>query len=215
MKQIIWWLKREWWAEGGKTSLISALLYPVIATYILHLIITDNLTIWWSALFWIILLLSILFAIGRWTLTDQSEKKFFYYLHIKPLNFFIARLIYATLQSITIFIELTILLTLWRPFNFSGNQFAFWFMTNLLGTVTLTILFVVVELISSYTRGGTLLFAILSLPLSLPILASFLPLSYNILETGKFYVSDLILPFALSTMVLSAGLLLVPYLWRQ
>ncbi len=215
MKQIIWWVKREWWAEGGKTSLLSALLYPVIATYVLHLIITNNTTLWWSALFWLILLLSTMFAIGRWTLIDQPEKKFFYYLHVKSLNFFLARLIYAIMQSTVIFAELIILLMLWRPFEFEARQFFFWLFTNLLGTITVTTLFVVIELIASYTKGGTLLFAVLTLPLSLPILASVLPLSYHILETGKLYVSDLILPVAISTMVFSAGVLLVPYLWRQ
>ncbi len=215
MKQIIWWIKREWWAEGGKTSLLSTLLYPVIATYILHLIVKGNDKLWWTALFWLILLLSTMFAIGRWTLADQPEKKFFYYLHIKPLHFFFARLTYAILINLAIFVELIILLMLWRPFEFTSKQFSFWLLTNLLSTITITILFVVVELISSYTKGGTLLFAVLTLPLSLPILASFLPLSFHILETGTLYGSDLIMPIALTTMVLSAGTLLVPYLWKQ
>ncbi|NPA34416.1 MAG: hypothetical protein GXO48_05755 [Chlorobi bacterium] len=215
MKQIIWWLKREWWSEGGKTSLLAALLYPIIAMYIMHLIIKGNAMLWWSALFWLILLLSTMFAIGRWTLSDHSDKKFFYFLHIKPTHFFLARVAYATFQNIIIFFELVILLLLWRPLDFNLDQLAYWFIVNLLGTIAITFLFVVVELISSYTQGGTLMFAILGLPLSLPILASILPLSLHILETGQFNASEIVLPTALATMVFSIGILLVPYLWRQ
>jgi len=202
----------EW---RNKTALASALIYLTAVIFIcLHafsFIPVDT----WIALYWIVLIFTILNTIGRSFSTESGNAHLLHFHLIKPTVLIIAKLIYNGCISLFLALVAFALFTL-----FLGNEltsYANFLLTLLLGSTALGFVFTFTAAISARAHGNLVLMSLLSLPVVLPLLILLVTLSercfatYTLVQNGLYFGAVLLL----NIVVIMLSLVLFPYLWHD
>jgi len=197
------------------TSIGSVLLFMVGATFIsLKSFITLH-GVGWVALYWILLLFSMLNLVMQSFKASRSASRIAQYVYYSAISVVIGKWCYH------LFYILLSGLLLWGLMSvFFGSPIddLFLFGTGLsLGALGLCTVFTVIALITSLVPQAHLLTSILSLPLSLPFIL--LCIKITIVSSGLIQDtsiwSDVTYLGALTLFAAGLGLLLLPTLWKS
>lgn len=169
----------------------------------------------WNTLFWIILLFTAVNAVAKSFAQERTGRFLYYYTLVSPQGIILSKIIYNAL--------LLLLLTMVGYGFYSlllGNpvQDQALFLLNVgLGAVGFASSLTMVSAIASKAPNNSVLMAILSFPVMIPLLLLLLKISKNALDGLDRSVStdEMITLLAIDAIVVALSYLLFPYLWRS
>ncbi len=197
------------------TSIGSVLLFMVGATFIsLKSFITLH-GVGWVALYWILLLFSMLNLVMQSFKASRSSSRIAQYVYCSALSIVVGKwcyhLFYILFSGLLLFLLMSVF------FGSPIQDFSLFGISLLLGSIGLCTLFTVVALITSLVPQAHLLTSILSLPLSLPYVL--LCIKITIVSSGLIadtsIWSDITYLASLTLFAAGLGLLLLPTLWKS
>lgn len=207
-------MRLEW---RSKYALNGVLLYVVSTVFVCamsFITIPEKLT--WNALFWIIMLFASINAVAKSFLQESRGRHLYIYTLVSPLALIIAKTIYNSL----LMIGLTLIALLFYCSVFEppmDMDFLMYLVAVVLGSLSFATIFTMVSAIASKAGNGGMLMAILSFPIIIPVLIVLVKLAKNAIDGLDRSVSldDIGLLVVINAMVMSASLILFPYLWRD
>lgn len=217
MKPIYWLIRKEIILELRQPQVISGiLLHALGSVWIAYLafkgFVADNT---WNGLLWIILLFSAVHASNRSFGSESAGRRLYFYTLANPRHIIIAKTFYNI-----ILILLLSLITCAIYIIFNGNPILYplrFAAALLLGSAGLAAILTFTSAIASQETRNFSLMAILSLPVTAPMLLLLIRLSAAaIVPQATQYNFDLILALILlDSMSLALAWILFPYLWKE
>jgi heme exporter protein B len=169
----------------------------------------------WNALFWLLLLFNAIIATSKTFANETKGRMLYNYTLYHPRDLLIAKLIYN-------FLVLTLVSLLCYLFFalFIGNpvkNIPVFFSNLIFSCMAFSGVLTMTSGIASKAGGGFTLISILSIPLLFPMLllsmrSSLLACLGNSSSDFSVYLIGLL---ALSVLIVSLGVLLFPYLWKE
>lgn len=215
LQQVVAYIKRDLSLEWRQKSIIgSSIIYLISVVFIsLHAFESVEPDVW-NALFWIVMVFSVLTVVGR---SFQYEANYFaYHYHtVKPEIVATSKLITNAFYSIALAIIAYIIFSI-----FLGNQIlqqSTMFMSLILGASGLGLTFTLTSAMSARVNGNLVLTSVLSLPILLPLIIVIVRLtersftSASFFENGKLFIGL----FLLNIIIIIITYVLFPYLWRD
>ncbi len=169
----------------------------------------------WNALFWVIILFGAINTASKSFLQETKGRGLYNYLLYPPQSLILAKIIY---NSVLLCAVNLVSLLFYSWFIGSHIQDLAVFVLNLLlSSVALSGVLTLTAGIASKAHSGFTLMAILSFPLTLPLLLVALKISKNAVDGLAFSVSFsyLITLALMNVIIVVLAFLLFPYLWRE
>ena len=206
----------EW---RNRTAINGILLYLTSIVFICYLsfnyqnnIISDAT---WNALFWIIILFSAVNAVAKSFIQVNPGRILYLYTISSPQGIILSKIIYNTLLLIFLGLVgfLFYLIVLGNPV---GNTSLF-ILNLILAAIGFSSILTMISGIAARANHSTVLMAILSFPVILPILFMAMKISANALDNLDLSVSydELSVLLAINVIVITISYLLFPFLWRS
>ncbi|MEQ9424489.1 MAG: heme exporter protein CcmB [Cyclobacteriaceae bacterium] len=209
-------LLQEW---RNKSAINGVLLYTTSTIFVAYLAFSIRGSgispIVWNTLFWIIILFSAINAIGKSFLQEGSDRTIYYYTVSSPQAIIISKMIYGVLVMLLVaFLGLGIYSVLLG--NPVQDQFTF-FLNLFIGSVGLATALTMISGIASKAGNNSMLMAILSFPVIIPMLLMIIKTSKNAMDGIAMSESldEILVILALNAIIITLALLLFPYLWRN
>lgn len=210
------YLKRDYLLEKRNKSVLgSALVYLLSVVFIcLHAFETIGADAW-TALFWIVLLFTILNAVGR-SFERESGRAYIYHYHLaEPVKIVTAKLIVNALFAIVLAVFAYIVFAIFLGSEISNHTY--FGLTLLFGAMGIGFTFTLTAAITARVQGNLVLMAILSLPIILPLLILLVKMTgrtFGVYGTssGLPLLGGLVL---LNAIIVILSVVLFPYLWRD
>lgn len=213
-------LRKEFLIEWRERyALNGILLYLITTIFVCYLGFQTNRgalhPLVWNVLFWIILLFTSVNAVAKSFLQEREERLRYYYILISPQLLILSKMIYQMLL-----LNLIALV----GFGFYGfvmgnpvQDIGLYVLAIALGSVGFAAALTMISGIAVQAKNSTTLVAILGFPVLLPMLLMLIKVSRNALDGLAWSVSqdELLTLLALDTIVIVAGYLLFPYIWRS
>lgn len=202
----------EW---RSKYALGSLLLYVTSTIFVCYQAFKTLDLLTWNALFWIILLFASVNALSRSFTQEGSNRQLYYYSVVSPLAVILSKIAYnILLMLILAFLAFTVYSLIFRQALGDPLLYA---VSILLGSISFSCVFTMVAGISSKTRSSGTLMAILGFPVVIPLLVILIKLSNNALDGLDRSVSfdEIGVLLAINVVVVTASLMLFPYLWKD
>lgn len=199
----------------NKYPFLSIPLYLAAIIYICYLSfqgLINNST--WNALFWMILLFTMVTAIGRSFLQEQDRSMYYYFL-LKPQVLITAKLIYQLVYTCVLCLLAFFLMQIYFPREIPNLGL---FIFNLtLATIGLSSAFTMVSSIASGASNQGNLMAVMGFPAAIPILVLSVTNSRKILMGAslseiKGNVTTLV---SVDVVIIALVFLLFPYSWKK
>ncbi|MEE1944966.1 heme exporter protein CcmB [Pedobacter sp. KR3-3] len=203
----------EW---RSKYALNGVLLYVVSTVFVCFLSFVSIPKLTWNALFWIIMLFASINAIAKSFMQESRGRHLYIYTLVSPVALIIAKTVYNSLLMIGL--TLIALLFYSLVFNFpNGADVLMYLVATVLGSLSFATIFTMVSAIASKAGNGGMLMAILSFPVIIPVLIVLIKLAKNAIDGLDRSVSldEIGLMLVINALVMTASLLLFPYLWRD
>lgn len=202
----------EW---RSKYALNGILLYVVSTIFVCYLSFKQIDSITWNALFWIIMLFASINAISKSFVQESRGRQLYYYTIASPQAIIISKIIYnillmLVLGSIALFVYSIV-------FKNNLGDPPYYFLAVLLGCISFSTVFTMISAIASRAGNNGTLMAILSFPVIIPLLILLIKLSKNAMDGLDRSVSldEIGVLAAINLIVITASLLLFPFLWRD
>jgi heme exporter protein B len=219
-KNIFTLFQKEFSIEFRKRSTINGIVLYLISTiFICYL--SFNLrgqrldAVTWNTLFWIITLFTAINAIAKSFMQESESRFLYYYIIASPEAIIISKIAYN--------VFLMTLLSFLALFFYSvvlGNEVAdlgLFSLNLLLGALGFSSTLTMVSSIASKAGNSTVLMAILSFPVILPMLLLLIRVSKNAIDGLDWSVSTnyIITLLAINMIVVTISWILFPYVWRS
>ncbi|RZK42988.1 MAG: ABC transporter permease [Pedobacter sp.] len=206
-------MRLEW---RSKYALNGILLYVVSTVFVCFLSFITVAPLTWNALFWIIMLFASINAVAKSFLQESKGRHLYIYTLVSPAALILAKTIYNSV----LMIGLTLVALVFYCLVFDPPKdidFLIYFVAVILGSLSFATIFTMVSAIASKAGNGGMLMAVLSFPIIIPVLIVLIKLSKNAIDGLDRSVSldDIGLLVLINVMVMSASLILFPYLWRD
>ncbi|HUH33197.1 MAG TPA: heme exporter protein CcmB, partial [Daejeonella sp.] len=202
----------EW---RSKYALNGILLYVISTVFVCFLSFKAIEPITWNALFWIIMLFASVNAITKSFVQESIGRQLYFYTLASPQAIIISKIIY----NIMLMILLTTVALCFYMVVFKNpvGDLLFYLLAVLLGSISFATVFTMISAIASKARNSGALMAILSFPVIIPLLIVLLKFSKNAMDGLDRSVSlnEIGVLAAINGIVVTASLLLFPYLWRD
>lgn len=202
----------EW---RSKYALNGILLYVISTVFVCFLSFKAIEPITWNALFWIIMLFASVNAITKSFVQESIGRQLYFYTLASPQAIIISKIIY----NIMLMILLTLVALCFYMVVFKNpvGDLLFYLLAVLLGSISFATVFTMISAIASKARNSGALMAILSFPVIIPLLIVLLKFSKNAMDGLDRSVSlnEIGVLAAINGIVVTASLLLFPYLWRD
>jgi len=216
VKQIGILIKKEILTElRTKTSFLSVGFYLVSLIYISYTTFQGNITLQvWNAILWLILLLSMLVAVGKSFVSEADRSLYLYHL-IQPEKVVLSKLIFSLVFGLLLAFSSIILLKLFLPIS---PDVSWLFAINMsCGVMGLAGLFTIVSSISSNTANQSVIMTVLGFPIAIPILIVAVSNSRKILLGASFQdiQGGLITAISLVVIIIALLFILFPYSWKK
>ena len=213
-------IKLEW---RSKYAFNGVLLYVVSTVFICYISFNLNAgfkeaksyPIVCNVLFWIIMLFASVNAIAKSFMQDSRGRILYYYSIASPQAIILSKIIYNVLLMALLSIIALLVYQLFFT-NPIGDPLNY-FLAVLLGSISFSTVFTIISAIASKAGNNGTLMAILSFPVIIPVILVLIRLSKNAIDgierSASYYNIGVLL--AINVIVISASLLLFPYLWRD
>lgn len=197
-------------------AIFATLLYAVSTTYLSYFIFREtSLTrLTWIALYWVITIFSALSSATR-SFSAESNNRYWYYAQlVSPTSVILSKMIYNAIQLIIIGIFTYGIFTflLGNPIIDNFQMLV----VVLIGTIGFSTTLTLLSAISAKTNNNTVLIAVLSIPLLLP-LTILLVRASHVASLGLSWDENTYLGFLLMLSGLTGILsfILYPQIWRE
>ncbi|MFL5752548.1 MAG: heme exporter protein CcmB [Bacteroidia bacterium] len=210
-------LRKEFLLEfRQKTALNGILLYVISTVFVCYLsfkhIVDPGV---WNALFWVILLFGAINTASKSFSNEARGRAIYNYSIYSPQAMILSKMLYNSLLMCAVNL-ITLLFYCW----FIGSlvqDLPLFVLTILLSSIALSGMLTLVAGISGKAGGSFTLMAILSFPVTLPLLLVAIKVSKNAADGLALSVSlSYIMVLALiNVIVFVLAFLLFPYLWRD
>jgi heme exporter protein B len=218
--QTINLLKKEILLEWrSKYAFNGVLLYVVSTVFICY--ISFSLTpgfndkVVWNVLFWIIILFASVNAIAKSFVQEGRARLLYYYSIASPQAIILSKTIYNILLMTLLS---TLALLVYKLFftNALGDPL-FYFLSVLLGSISFSTVFTMISAIASKAGNNGTLMAILSFPVIIPVILLLIRISKNAMDgiDRSLSYGNMGVLCAINVIVITASLILFPYLWRD
>ena len=210
-------LTLEWRQKYAFNGLLLFTVSTIFITY-LSLSVKNQATLpdhLWNALFWIIILFSAINAIAKSFLQESAGRQLYYYITVHPISLILAKMIYNSLLMLVL-AALAIVVygtVLGYPIL---NSLMFASIVGL-SAVGISSVLTMMSAIASKAGNNTVLMAILSLPLLIPILLLSIKGVKNAIDglTWADTSDELLTLAAVDAIGIALGYILFPFLWKS
>lgn len=216
LQQITWLLRKEALLEWRSGYVLGGMLLYVLATvYVLYASFEKIAPELWNALFWIVMLFASVNAIAKSFVQESGGQQLYYYSLVSPVALLLSKIIYN--------IALLLLLGLltWGAFIVVAEnavaETGLFFLAILLGSTGFSITFTFISAIAAKADNSATLMAILSFPLTIPIILTLINISRIAvdLKLNTGISNDLYILLGIDSLLLGMSLLLYPFLWKD
>jgi len=199
-----------------KHALGSALLYIVSSVFITNLVFQNHIQpSVWNALFWVIIVFVSINTVSRSFVLESKYRHYYYYTITSPQAIILSKMLYNNL-IMAVFVMLTyIIFSIFFGF-FIKNELLFFF-TMLLGSMGLSSMLTMTSAIAWKANNSFSLIAVLSFPLTLPMLIALIHLTkiamgvLNWAEAVKY----LLILMLLNAIIVVLAYILFPFIWKD
>ncbi len=216
--QVIQLVKKEMLLEWrSKYALNGVLLYVVSTVFVCYLsFISMPNPLTWNALFWIIMLFASINAVAKSFLQESRGRHLYMYTLVNPISLIIAKTIYNSLLMIVLTVIALLFYAMVFPFQ-PQTDILMYLVATVLGSLSFSTIFTMVSAIASKAGNGSMLMAILSFPVIIPVLIVLIKLAKNAIDGLDRSVSldDIGLLLLINALVMGVSVILFPYLWRD
>lgn len=216
LSQVKYLIKKELLLEWrSKYALNGVLLYVVSTVFVCFLSLITDVPITLNALFWIIMLFASINAVSKSFLQESRGRQMYIYTIASPIALIISKTIYnILLMTVLTFIAL---LFYSLVFNFNPQDLGLYILATILGSLSFSTVFTMISAIASKAGNGSMLMAILSFPVVIPVIIVLIKLTKNAIDgldrsVSMDEIGQLLL---INGLVAAVSLLLFPYLWRD
>ncbi|MCZ8217742.1 MAG: heme exporter protein CcmB [Cyclobacteriaceae bacterium] len=217
---IVTLLKKELTLELRKKSVIAGIgLYLFSLTFICYITFalrqnTINAATW-SALFWLVILFSVVNSLAKSFIGEKKGLAIYYYNLAAPQAIILSKIIYNTLLALVLSLAGLILFTL-----LIGNpiqDLKLFIVTLLLTSVGFSSSLSLISGIASKANNSNILMAVLSFPVLISILLMAIRITKNALDGIDIASSydELLNLLAINCIATALAYLLFPYIWRS
>ena len=184
IKEIGLLIRKDLLLEFRNSHAISSiLLYIFSIVFIVYFSFISVDPQVWNALFWIIVLFISVSAISKSFIQESDRLHLYYYTLAHPVSIILAKIIY------NILLLLVLVMLAWGAFTWVTvspvDQYGLFFLALLLGSIGFSVTLTFISAISAKTNNNSTLMAILSFPLTIPIITTLLKLSNNALLPNR------------------------------
>lgn len=217
LSQVKYLIKKELLLEWrSKYALNGVLLYVVSTVFVCFLSFVSAAPITLNALFWIIMLFASINAVSKSFLQESRGRQLYIYTIASPLALIISKTIY----NILLMMVLTLIALFFYSlvFGYEPQDFGLYILATILGSLSFSTVFTMISAIASKAGGnGSMLMAILSFPVVIPVIIVLIKLTKNSIDGLDRSVSmdEIGLLLVINGLVAAVSLLLFPYLWRD
>jgi heme exporter protein B len=220
LKAVFELLRKDFLLELRRKSVIAGLgLYLFSLIFICYL--TFNLQVnsinpmTWAALFWLIILFSVVNSVAKSFIGERKGVMIYYYSVASPQQIIVSKMIYNT--------ALCLLISVLGYFLFSVLIFnpvqdtLYFFIGLLLGSMGLAIALSFISAIAAKADNSNVLMAVLSFPVILSVLIMAIRITKNAVDgIDRAASTDEILNLlAINCIAGALGYILFPYIWRS
>jgi heme exporter protein B len=216
LKEIKFLLQKEVVLEWrSKHALNAIVLYVVSTIFVCYLSFKKTDPITWNALFWIIMLFASINAVSKSFSQESKARHLYYYTICSAGSVILSKIIY----NIFLLLPLTLLALLFYSIVFNnpvGDPYLY-IIAVVIGSVSFSTVFTMISAIASKAGNSGALIAILGFPVIIPLLIVLIKLSKNAMDGLDQSVSnnEIGVLAAINVIVITASLILFPYLWRE
>ena len=168
----------------------------------------------WNALFWMILLFTLITAIGRSFLQEQDRSMYYYFL-VNPQVPIGAKLIYQFIYAVVLCVVAVLLMQLYFPREIPN--LGLFTLNMLLAMMGLSSAFTMVSSISSGASNQGNIMAVLGFPVAIPILVLAVTSSRKILlgQGLPEIKGSLTTLVSIDVIIIALVFILFPYSWKK
>jgi heme exporter protein B len=222
--QTIELLKKEIILEWrSKYAFNGVLLYIVSTVFVCYISFNLNAgfkgstgyAIVWNILFWIIMLFASVNAIAKSFLQESKSRLLYYYSIAHPQAIILSKTIYNTL--LMALLSVLALMVYMLFFTNTVTDLLFYFVAVLLGAMSFSTVFTMISAIASKAGNNGTLMAILSFPVIIPVILLLIKVSKAAMDgiDRSLSLGNIGVLLAINVIVITASLILFPYLWRD
>jgi len=220
LKGIFELIRKDFLLELRRKSVIAGLgLYLFSLIFICYL--TFNLKVnainpmTWSALFWLVILFSVVNSVAKSFIGERKGAMIYYYTIASPQQIIVSKMIYNTVLCLVISFAGYFLFSV---FIFNPVADRIYFLVGLvLGSMGLSIALSFISAIASKADNSNVLMAVLSFPVILSVLLIVIRLTKNAVDgiDRSASTDEIVNLIAINCIAGALGYILFPYIWRS
>ncbi len=217
---IVTLLKKELTLELRKKSVIAGIgLYLFSLTFICYITFALRQNsinaATWSALFWLVVLFSVVNSLAKSFIGEKKGLAIYYYSLASPQAIILSKIIYNTLLALLLSLAGLLLFSL-----LIGNpiqDLKLFIVTLLLTSIGFSSSLSLISGIASKANNSNILMAVLSFPVLISILLMAIRITKNALDGIDIAASydELLNLLAINCIATALAYLLFPYIWRS
>lgn len=193
----------------------GVLLYVASTVFVLYLAMAQPETDIWNGLFWMIQLFICVNAVAKSFLAEGKGRMLYFYSIAGARDFILAKLLFNALLMIVMSLANWLLFSVLlgnpvvNPLSFLG--------INLLGGVSLSLVFTFLSAIAARAQQNAALMAIMGFPIIIPQLMLLLKISNIVFATvvQGGLASAVLLLAGMDVLVVALAIVLFPFLWKD
>lgn len=208
--------KLEWRQKFAIQGLILYLASTIFVCYLSFKTKTQSIhPITWNTLFWIIILFVAINAVGKSFTQESKNRDLFYYTAVSPEALIYSKIIYNSLILLAVSLVGFFFYT-WVMGNPIENQ-GLYLASLGLGAIGFGSMLSLVAGIAAKGENNATLMAVLSFPLTIPLLLLLIKVSKSAMDGFGLIENwnEIATLFALDIILISLSGILFPYLWRN
>lgn len=220
MGSVLELLRKDFLLELRRKSVIAGLgLYLFSLIFICYL--TFNLRenainpMTWAALFWLIILFSVVNSVAKSFIGERKGVMIYYYTVASPKHIILSKILYNSLLCLLISVSGYLLFSL---FIFDPVQdMLLFFIALLLGSLGFSASLSFISAIASKANNSNVLMAVLSFPVVISILLMTIRVTKNAVDGIDRAASfdEILNLVAINCIAGALGYILFPYIWRS
>jgi heme exporter protein B len=198
---------------SGLTLFVVSLIFICYITFSLQNNVINKVT--WSALFWLIILFSVVNSVAKSFIGEKKGIALYYYSVASAEAVILSKIIYNTILSFVLSVAAYILFSVFISNPLQDRSL--FIVTLLLTSVGFSSALSLISGIASKANNSNILMAVLSFPIVISILLMAIRITKNALdglERGASY-DELMNLIAINCILTGLAYILFPYIWRS
>jgi heme exporter protein B len=169
----------------------------------------------WSALFWLVILFSVINSVAKSFVGENKGLSIYYYSIASPQAIIVSKILYNTVLCLVLSLSGYFLFELFIDNPIQDHQT--FFLTLCLTSIGFASSLCLISGISSKANNSNILMAVLSFPLLISILLMAIKITKNVLDglDPSFSYDELFNLVAINCILSGLAYLLFPYIWRS